>query len=179
MSEAANSTMLERLEEDPKFTLSLSEPHVSSHEAEEDAQVDGNNFDDNNAISADLLARSLHSTDTGLFSNKIMRDGDGNITYCSGLDDNLTDNDAEGETDPEYKTDINCGHEMSSATRQSEKPESDVKMGDPSDYEDVLIILVQGKKLWLQSVGDNRDGRYVYLLCTKFVEQISLTVLNF
>jgi hypothetical protein len=176
ISEAARYTLQERLDEDSKFALSISDPHVGTFATDEDQSVDGPDFDDDLALSANELARGLTKGTPADYSAEGAVPGfdeDGNFVFHGGLDDELTDDDAEGDTDPE--PDI-CDDEMTAddALREDDSSgpdpaseDSDFKFSvqqrndaklDPvsedDDFEDASIILVQGAELPIH------EGRY-------------------
>jgi hypothetical protein len=104
----------ERLDEDPQFALSISQPHIDGLEDKEDNFVDGSIFDNDLAISADDLVDGLTgntSADKSQIDDPeslVMGfDEDNNFIIHGGLDDKLTDTDTEGETDPEFDQDMN------------------------------------------------------------------------
>lgn len=80
---------------------------VGSNVTQEDLIVDGRSFDDDIATNVGDLARSVNSGDAvnAEPDSDIVWDTDGNLTLCSGLDNELTDNDAKGNTEeqPIYK----------------------------------------------------------------------------
>jgi hypothetical protein len=151
-SEAARYALQERLDEDPQFTLSISDPQVGSSAADEDTLVDGPIFDDDLALPAEALSRGL-ATDDGLQPAQDNStdgvpgfDDEGNFVIHGGLDDDLTDDDADGETDPEPEfDDEDIAVVLPSENETDEpiitEPESDSELQDPS------IILVHGAQL--------------------------------
>ena len=108
-SEAAKCTLREHLEEDARFALSVSIPHIDEKIQDgvpEDSENTYDDFVDDSALSADQLASALGLLETS--TNKIQdescrpeEDDEGNIILAGGLDDELTDADAEGDTDLE------------------------------------------------------------------------------
>lgn len=119
-SAAAWSTVQERIEEDPHFALSLAKAHVNGHEEIEDRNADGALFDDDLAISGNDLAAALNSE---LTTDEIEFD-DGDIVFRTGLDDDLTDNDAEGDTDSNPDSDADA--EMSDANHGAATSDSEL-----------------------------------------------------
>jgi hypothetical protein len=160
MSAEAHSTMLERLEDDPTFVLSLSEPPVGDYATEEDARVDGDVFEDDLAIPAASLAKYISGSqdDADASCSNVTMDDEGNIEIRSGLDDELTDNDAEGETDPDFDMDDNSALVVGAGLLNENK------LGLGWEW-DVSIIPVWGKKLKSQAEALldknlDHDGRY-------------------
>lgn len=108
-SEAAKCTLWERLEEDTQFALLVSIPHVDKNienAVPEDSKDIYDDFVDDSVLSADQLASALGLLETSANniqdgSHRLEKDDEGNIILAGGLDDELTDADAEGDTDLE------------------------------------------------------------------------------
>jgi hypothetical protein len=170
-SEAAKYTLRERLEEDPHFALSVSIPHIDKDmdSIPEDSENTYDHCVDDPALSADQLARTLGllgSSDNIAQESgyRFEKDNEGNVILLGGIDDELTDADAEGETDPEE------GGPDSDLNSQASQAHSDLDFVDPEaagyPIEDAII---RG----IRSVFSNADiplgiedptERYVMLL---------------
>jgi len=98
--------MREHLKEDAQFTISVSVPHVTGYEDDEDSELvlDGPIYDDDLALSPAVLLDGLniaHEASSGGDEHVLSYDAHGDLEFRGGLDDELADADADGETDPE------------------------------------------------------------------------------
>jgi hypothetical protein len=129
---------------------------VGSNVTQEDLMVDGRSFDDDIAINVGDLARSVNSGDAvnAEPDSDIVWDTDGNLTLCSGPDNELTDNDAKGNTDPDFEMDNETELMASKNHNTEEQP----------IYKHVAILPVHRRKLRAQTdlLSDvDCNGRYV------------------
>jgi hypothetical protein len=87
--------MRERLEDDVTFAINVSEPRGN------DEHDEGNQHEDDLAVPPEVLAKSLAQVDvTDDFTGAtVAMDDDGNCVLRGGVDEELTDADADGETD--------------------------------------------------------------------------------
>jgi hypothetical protein len=151
-SEIAKCTLQETLDEDPQFGLSISQPHVDGHDTDEDEFVDGQIFEDDLAIPADTLVNSLKpDNDRDMdIPPDISLNEDGDLVIHSRLDDELTDADADGETDPKLDQDSDVEMEIHNDTitdkpNDGELVNCDIKSADSDedeDFEDPFIVPV-------------------------------------
>jgi hypothetical protein len=100
-SEAARCILRERLEDDPSFALSISEPHIRVHTQDEDTFVDGPTLDDDLVLSPNNLVAGLGNGNMDLEGLSAAFDEQGDYAIHGRLDKEWTDVDAEGETDDE------------------------------------------------------------------------------
>jgi hypothetical protein len=87
--------MRERLEDDVTFAIKVSKPRGNDKQDEE------NQYEDDLAVPPEVLAKSLAQVNvTDDFTDAIVAmDDNGNCVLRGGVDEELTDADADGETD--------------------------------------------------------------------------------
>lgn len=138
------------MDEDPQFALSISDPHVGLSAADEDS-LDCPVFDNDLALSADALSQGLAAGDN--FEQSTTGEGPnfddrGDFVISGGLDDELTDDDAEGETDPELDADNSEGDIVANYDLIDALSDALGSNGNNLDeFQDPSIILVLGAQL--------------------------------
>lgn len=166
------STVAERLEEDPQFALSVSVPHVEGHEEHEDLTVDSPIFDDDVALSATALIKelSMSSVQAAAPGNDdeavLSFNPDGDLEFHGGFDDQLTDDDADGETDLEPEQDDDDFDELAEPQPHDSDIHENFKESD-NGFQDASITLVDGTLPDHNAKGEHNmrdsDGRYGFL----------------
>jgi len=105
----------ERLEEDAQFAISVSVPRIAGYKDDEDSTLalDGPIYDDDLALSPAALLDGLnmaHEGSSGGGERVLGYNAHGDLEFRGSLNDELMDDDADGETDPE--PDENCSEVM-------------------------------------------------------------------
>jgi hypothetical protein len=164
------STVAERLGEDPQFSLSISVPHVEGHEEHEDLAVDGPIYDDDLALSATTLIEGLETSvvqGVSLENDQeaiLSFNANGDLEFHGGFDDQLTDDDADGETDPEPEHDSDDFVELA----ETQPRDVDENFEESDGFRDASITLVDGTLPDLSAEGEHNmqdaDGRYVFFV---------------
>lgn len=109
-SDAAQHTVLERIDEDPKFTLSVSDFYLlEGVEIPEDSENTYDHITDDTAVTTDELADALGLSESHVAAEnsfRVFQTNEGDVEICGGVDDELTDEDAVGDPDPDFIEDF-------------------------------------------------------------------------
>lgn len=129
--------MRERIDEDTSFALSISEPHPEPNEESNDPLVDGPEFDDDPAILTQELVdriRTSQATDQSDVDVTITQDNEGNFIVAGGEDEELTDHDADGDTDEDLDYQFDDFDDLKDSCDDSSS----------AGFDDVIISYVPG-----------------------------------